>query len=121
MKLFYVLVQVLLKVSILLFILRSLPVEWVQVVAWILIAITFAHGIAFFFAIMFQCAPVALLWNKNLNGKCIELRDIIFPGAILSILEDVAILVLPVPCLSTLNVGKGKKISLIAIFSVGFV
>lgn len=120
MKLFYVMIQVLLKVSILLCFLRSLPVDWVQKATWFLIYFTFGHGIAFFFAIFFQCTPVAMLWDKQLDGKCIELRNIIFPGAILSILEDVAILVIPIPCLSKLNVGRGKKISLIAIFSVGF-
>jgi hypothetical protein len=120
MKLFYIFVQVLVKVSILLCYLRSFPVDWVQRVTWVLIYITLAHGVAFFFAILFQCKPVALLWNHALDGKCIPLRDIIFPGAIFSMLEDVAILVLPIPCLASLNVGKGKRISLIFIFSVGF-
>lgn len=120
MKLFYVFVQVLVKVSILLCYLRSLPVDWIQKATWILIYCTLAHGVAFSFAIIFQCSPVSLLWDKTLTGKCIELRDVIFPGAIFSMLEDVAILVLPIPCLAKLNVGKGKRFSLIAIFSVGF-
>ncbi|CZT04745.1 uncharacterized protein RAG0_11097 [Rhynchosporium agropyri] len=44
-----------------------------------------------------------------------------FPGAIFSIVEDLAILILPIPCLSKLNVGRGKKISLISMFSVGVI
>ncbi|KAH6709116.1 hypothetical protein BKA61DRAFT_738186 [Leptodontidium sp. MPI-SDFR-AT-0119] len=112
-------VQVLLKVSILLFYLRVFPVPWIQVVTWILIAITLLHGVAFFFAILFQCTPVAMLWNPHIQGNCIQLETIIFPGAIFSILEDLAILLLPIPCLSKLSVGRGKKISLICMFSVG--
>lgn len=119
MKLFYIIVQVLLKVSILLFYLRVFPVPWIQVVTWILIAITLLHGVAFFFAILFQCTPVAMLWNPHIQGNCIQLETIIFPGAIFSIVEDLAILLLPIPCLSKLSVGRGKKISLICMFSVG--
>ncbi|KAH7417417.1 hypothetical protein BKA64DRAFT_300215 [Cadophora sp. MPI-SDFR-AT-0126] len=121
MKLFYIIVQVLLKVSILLFYLRVFPVPWIQVVTWILIAFTLLHGVGFFFPILFQCRPVALLWNARLEGHCIQLETIIFPGAIFSIVEDLAILLLPIPCLSKLNVGKGKKISLISMFSVGII
>lgn len=120
MKLFYVLVQVLLKVSILLFYLRCFPVGWLQNATWILITITFMHGFAFFFAILFQCTPIALLWNARITGgKCIELTDIIFPGAILAIVEDLAILIIPIPCISKLKVGRGKKLSVGTMFSVG--
>jgi len=119
MKLFYIIVQVLLKVSILLFYLRVFPVPWIQILTWILIVFTLLHGVGFFFPILFQCKPVALLWNPRLEGHCIQLETIIFPGAIFSIVEDLAILLLPIPCLSKLNVGKGKKISLISMFSVG--
>lgn len=119
MKQFYVVVQVLLKVSILLFYLRVFPVPWIQVLTWILITFTLLHGVAFFFAIFFQCAPVSVLWNARVQGHCIQLETIIFPGAIFSIIEDLAILLLPIPCLSKLNVGRGKKISLFGMFSVG--
>ncbi|KAH7364082.1 integral membrane protein [Rhexocercosporidium sp. MPI-PUGE-AT-0058] len=121
MKLFYIIVQVLIKVSILLFYLRVFPVTWIHVLTWILIAFTLLHGIAFFFAIIFQCTPVAMIWNPRVEGHCIQLETIIFPGAIFSIVEDLAILLLPIPCLSKLNVGRGKKISLICMFSVGTV
>ncbi|KAK0119294.1 hypothetical protein ONS95_008141 [Cadophora gregata] len=121
MKLFYIIVQVLLKVSILLFYLRVFPVQWMQVVTWFLIVFTLLHGVGFFFPILFQCKPVAMLWNPLLQGHCINLETIIFPGAIFSIVEDLAILLLPIPCLSKLNVGKGKKISLIFMFSVGII
>lgn len=47
--------------------------------------------------------------------------DLLIPGAVFSILEDVVILILPIPCISKLNIGRGKKVSLVTLFSVGFV
>lgn len=120
MKLFYVFVQNLVKVSILLCYLRSFPVEWMQKATWALIYITLVHGVAFSCAILFQCTPVARLWDHTLNGHCIRLSDIIRSGAIFSMVEDACILILPIPCLANLNVGRGKRVSLILIFSVGF-
>ncbi|KAL2072680.1 hypothetical protein VTL71DRAFT_12023 [Oculimacula yallundae] len=121
MRLFYVIVQVLLKVSILLFYLRVFPVPWMQVLIWIMIAFTLLHGVAFVFPVLFQCTPVALLWDPRVQGHCIPLKTLTLPGAVFSIFEDFAILLLPIPCLSKLNVGRGKKFSLIAMFSVGII
>jgi len=44
---------------------------------------------------------------------------IIFPGAILAVAEDVAILLLPIPCISRLRVGRGKRFSVGVMFGVG--
>ncbi|XMA14377.1 hypothetical protein WAI453_007168 [Rhynchosporium graminicola] len=121
MRIYYIIVQVLLKVSILLFYIRVFPVRWLESTTWIMIAFIILHGIAFNFAIIFQCTPVKKLWNPRVRGHCLELDAIMFPGAIFSIVEDLAILILPIPCLSKLNVGRGKKISLISMFSVGVI
>lgn len=121
LKQFYIIVQVLLKVSILLFYLRVFPVPRIQILTWIFIAFIILHGISFVFSILFQCTPPALLWNPRLHGHCIQIEAIGVSGAIFSIVEDIAILLLPIPCLRKLNVGRGKKISLISMFSVGIV
>ncbi|KAH6711958.1 hypothetical protein BKA61DRAFT_487270, partial [Leptodontidium sp. MPI-SDFR-AT-0119] len=39
-------------------------------------------------------------------------------GAVFSILEDIVILILPIPCISKLNIRRGKKVSLITLFSI---
>ncbi|KAH6692856.1 hypothetical protein BKA61DRAFT_280099 [Leptodontidium sp. MPI-SDFR-AT-0119] len=121
MRQFYVLVQVLLKVSILIFYLRVFPVRWMQISTWLIIAYLLLHGVAFFIPVIVQCRPIARLWDKRIEGSCIPLVDLLIPGAVFSILEDVVILILPIPCISKLNIGRGKKVSLVTLFSVGFV
>ncbi|KAH9206073.1 hypothetical protein DL95DRAFT_488616, partial [Leptodontidium sp. 2 PMI_412] len=121
MRQFYVLVQVLLKVSILIFYLRVFPVRWMQISTWLIIAYMLLHGVAFFIPVIVQCRPIARLWDKRIEGSCIPLVDLLIPGAVFSILEDVVILILPIPSISKLNIGRGKKVSLVTLFSVGFV
>ncbi|KAH6701254.1 hypothetical protein BKA61DRAFT_495406, partial [Leptodontidium sp. MPI-SDFR-AT-0119] len=118
MRQFYVIVQVLLKVSILLFYLRVFPVRWMQISTWLIIAYILLHGIAFFIPVIVQCRPIARLWDKRIEGSCIPLLDLLIPGAVFSILEDVVILILPIPCISKLNIRRGKKVSLVTLFSV---
>jgi hypothetical protein len=117
--LIYIIVQVLTKVSILLFYLRVFPQRWMRITVWTFVIWLLVHGIGFFLAVAFECTPVALIWNKNLEGTCINQNAIVMAGAVFSIVEDLVIFILPMPLVTELNIGRGRRIILVVMFGLG--
>ncbi|KAI9053341.1 hypothetical protein LZ554_002301 [Drepanopeziza brunnea f. sp. 'monogermtubi'] len=115
----YIIIQGLIKVSILLFYIRVFPDPWIKALTWGFIAFQIFHGVGFLLATVFQCTPVSLLWDHRLEGHCIRFDSLTFPIAVFSIVENISILSLPVPCLWQLNIGRGKKICLLGVFGMG--
>lgn len=115
----YIMVQVFAKTSLLLLYHRIFTAPWFKMACKIGIAFLLTHGVAYIFVIIFQCKPIAFIWNKHLSGKCVNLANVGLSGAIFSIVEDVAILLLPLPECKNLQIGKRKKWALGLMFSVG--
>lgn len=117
--LLYIVVQVLTKVSILLFYLRVFPNRWMRISVHVLNIWLIVHGTGFFLAVAFECTPVALIWDKGLDGTCINQNAVTFVGAIFSIVEDIIIFILPMPLVFKLQLGRGRRVSLIVMFGLG--
>lgn len=66
-----------------------------------------------------ECIPVAFYWNKSINGKCLHQLALVYAGTGSSIIFHIVILVLPIPCISSLKVGRGKRIGLFIMFGLG--
>jgi hypothetical protein len=120
-QMFYVVVQVFSKVAILSLYSQLFPgfIHWFHWSVRIMIGFIFTHGIVFFLLVTFQCLPIALIWDKTLDGKCLPINVVIGVGAGLSIAEDVIILLLPIHELWKLQMNMKKKIGLILLLSVG--
>lgn len=99
--------------------LRIFPDEKFQRITKILLAFVIFHLIAFFFAVTFQCIPVRKIWDQTIAGKCTDLVVIIYSGAVFSILEDLVLIVLPIPQLKGLDLTLRKKVALAFMFSLG--
>ena len=112
-------VQDLAKISLLLLYFRVFPRPWFKTATQIVIAFMVSHGVAFMIVIIFQCSPISSIWDRAIQGKCVNLTAVGYAGAALSIVEDLVILVLPISELHTLNFGMRKRISLMIMFSVG--
>lgn len=119
MELLYIGVQVFAKISILIFYVRIFPQRWFRWTCFSLIAFLIVHGIAFFLVMAFQCLPVRSIWDQTVEKKCLNQTAIIFAGAGFSIAEDVIILLLPLPCVWKLNLGRMKRFNLVVMFSLG--
>jgi len=78
-----------------------------------------ASGLAFIFAIIFQCSPVAGAWNKTLSSECIDVNALAFSNSGVSIAQDLVILFLPVSELASLQMSLRKKLSVLGMFSIG--
>jgi hypothetical protein len=66
-----------------------------------------------------QCVPVRSIWDKSITGKCLNLKAIIYVGTALSIIDDLLIMVLPIPCISSLRLGRMEKFVVGLMFGIG--
>ncbi|GJC78097.1 hypothetical protein ColLi_00935 [Colletotrichum liriopes] len=60
---------------------------------------------------MFECSPVASIWDRTLDGQCIDLNAVTLASAILSIVEDFVILAMPIQQLKKLQLTRKKKMA----------
>lgn len=70
-------------------------------------------------AIIFLCSPVAFSYNKQLEGTCGNPAPLILSGAIASLIEDVAIILLPISSILKLQLRTSKKIGVMVIMWIG--
>lgn len=74
---------------------------------------------ALIFTTIFECSPVARSWNTAISGTCINPVILPYFSGVTSVLIDVYILILPIPLLYRLNMGRKQKFRLVAIFGTG--
>ncbi|KAI1798756.1 hypothetical protein F4811DRAFT_566168 [Daldinia bambusicola] len=68
---------------------------------------------------IFMCSPVARSWNSVLDGHCIDPKVLLcFPG-VTSCITDIYILILPIPLLRRLNMGRKRRFRFAVIFGTG--
>ncbi|CZR50131.1 uncharacterized protein PAC_00003 [Phialocephala subalpina] len=118
-QIFYTLVHPIAKVSILLLYLRIFPNKTFQLITRFCIGFMAIHILVFFFVVVFQCVPVKSIWDTSIKGKCLNLNVVIYTGSAVSIVEDVVIILLPIPQLMALNFTGRKKWALGFMFSLG--
>ncbi|KAJ1338619.1 hypothetical protein MN608_01479 [Microdochium nivale] len=70
---------------------------------------------------IFICRPLALYWDPTLPGHCGNLIVLWIITGTLNILTDLAILILPMPYLYSLEIATYRKMVLIATFGIGFI
>ncbi|KAM5349710.1 hypothetical protein ACJ41O_006215 [Fusarium nematophilum] len=118
-QMLYVLIQVSAKGSLLAFYSRVFTSRKFQLWIWITVGFLVGHGVIFLGLVIFQCRPITSIWDRNLEPKCVNLPALGYAGAITSIVEDIVILILPIPELLKLQLNRGKKIALLLMFSIG--
>lgn len=114
----------LLKIAIFLQYLRIFAPPGIRGFTYWILHITFRANIAYYVALtfifIFVCSPRAMFWDKTITrGKCLDIFQINLIGAIICIVSDLTILLLPLSRISQLNVSKQKKIGLAFLFAIG--
>ncbi|KAF4331543.1 integral membrane protein [Fusarium beomiforme] len=69
---------------------------------------------------VFMCVPIRKFWVPSLPGFCVDKRALWFTNSSLHIITDIAIIIIPMPELSRLNLPRGQKIALLLVFACGF-
>lgn len=90
-----------------------------RIASWTTIAFVSVYGIWCVVSAFLNCVPVAKFWNPSIPGYCLSKPALWFSNAAVHIATDLAILAIPLPALSALELPKRQKIALFAIFALG--
>ena len=81
---------------------------------------TVAYSIATFFDGIFLCTPVSSFWDKHVaKTHCSDQVGLFVTNGLLNIMQNFAILILPMPVVCKLSVPKAQKRVLIGFFMLG--
>lgn len=65
------------------------------------------------------CSPIAKFWDTDIDGTCLDETSIILADAIVSVVSDSIILILPLPLTMGLQMSTKKMMTVIAILGAG--
>ena len=83
--------------------------------AWIV-----SSSLAFIIATTFQCTPVAAFWDRSIPGfKCFKNEPWWISYATTQISTDFALLLMPIPQIMTLSMGRAEKLGICLVFGTG--
>ncbi|RGP79896.1 integral membrane [Fusarium longipes] len=88
-------------------------------VIWLTALLVFLSHLGCTLALVFACNPVDKSWNPLKDGQCLPPGPSFTGYAVVTIVSDVVVAVLPIPVLVKLEIKLAKKIGLIAIFTLG--
>lgn len=124
----------LIKWSIIIFLMRlddkRKSVRWVLWALWIF---NLAHMISVFLVVIFQCTPVDMYWNHYKSDKlvdgiivnqgyhCIDQASFSLITAAISVLTDIAILLVPIAIMWNLRMALRRKLAVAFVLSLGWV
>jgi hypothetical protein len=114
-------VLALVKTSVLLFLLKLGGVQK-KSVRWsihALNALNISMMIAIFIVVIFQCSPVAAVYDPAVPGTCIQQGLFYVITAGLTLLTDVLVLALPFWIFLDLKIGRRQKAAVIGVFVLG--
>ncbi|KAI1743044.1 hypothetical protein F4680DRAFT_445515 [Xylaria scruposa] len=66
-----------------------------------------------------NCRPFERIWNKAVQGSCIDLRTIHLAAATINLILNLAILLLPQPIIWKLQLSYPKKIGVSTVYTIG--
>ncbi|KAL4959826.1 CFEM domain-containing protein [Aspergillus stella-maris] len=112
------------KISMLLLYLRLFPTHKLRLVIKIILGFTILWGIVILLVNVFACQPISYFWNMwdgEHKGKCLDAAQLLWAHAIINIVLDAVIIVLPQPALFNLQTSMKRKLWLAFMFSAGIV
>ena len=68
---------------------------------------------------IFGCTPREKIWDVTIEGRCVNLPNVIIVSAFLNFFSDLIILLLPQKVIWSLHMSNRKKFGTAALFAVG--
>ncbi|KAI9806949.1 MAG: hypothetical protein M1833_002607 [Piccolia ochrophora] len=115
----YMLAILFVKLAVLQLYLRISGGKTYRLCVWLIIAATIAYTIGSAVAHFATCEPFAKNFYPMMEGTCFNKSKMALARAVLNVVNDIIILLLPVPILHKLQLPKGQKLALVAVFSTG--
>ena len=107
------------RFSILALYLRIFSDRGVRIAIWIVAALITLQWFAFGLASLFQCQPIEYFWNRGIEGSCVNVDQFYRSFTIPNIIQDVVIVVLPIPTVWQLRATRLRKWGLTLVFCIG--
>ncbi|KAH7122366.1 hypothetical protein B0J11DRAFT_569185 [Dendryphion nanum] len=108
------------KASILLLYLRIFQIRKFRIVCGTMLGFVGLYGLWTFVGSIFLCFPINFFWDKTVQGgKCLDQQVIWFTNSTVNIVQDVLILLLPMPVLRKLEIPTAQKKALMLVFALG--
>lgn len=108
------------KVALLILYLKVFADRKVIIATWVVMGFLIGLWFSSVVALFAICQPFAYNWNKSIQGgHCGNFMAAYKYISIPNIASDVAILLLPIPSLWSLNMSRWKKVGVFATFAVG--
>ena len=108
------------KLSFLCLYLRIFPQRIFRWSCYIGFSLITAWGLAYLFATIFQCKPMASFWDMTIkNPQCLDKKGLWMSYSLINIGFDLAIIALPIYPLIQLRLQRIKKIGLLVVFGMG--
>ncbi|KAL8670532.1 MAG: hypothetical protein Q9168_004929 [Polycauliona sp. 1 TL-2023] len=86
----------------------------------VIIALTLVYYIISTSITIFACSPIEKMWNPLItHGHCLDNNAGVLFTSLFNIVSDIAILVLPARAVWKLQIPRGKKIRIVALFATG--
>jgi len=94
-----------------------------RITSYVLIAILSSSCLSVVIVTFVQCTPVSYLWDPTAHpdGHCIDINSFWRWGSFPNVITDLVMLVLPLPCIWTLQLSKKDKVGLVITFCTGSV
>jgi hypothetical protein len=108
------------KASILLFLSRVFkPLETANRIIYAFLGLMAVYYIPILFLKAFICRPIAKFWDPQTEGQCFDQRALILADAVISVISDFVVLLLPVPFTLKLQVPGRAKLRIAILFGAG--
>ncbi|KAN0090065.1 hypothetical protein V8E51_018644 [Hyaloscypha variabilis] len=123
-EMIYVPILGLIKISIAIFLFRiSGQKKMVKRAILSLVIFNVAAVMVNLFFVLFQCLPIAAIWNREAypNAKCLNFNTVTTTFASINVVTDAMALILPTWIMYDLKIGRRQKVMLIGILSFGLV
>ncbi|KAH8647201.1 integral membrane protein [Xylariales sp. PMI_506] len=117
-EILYTWIKLIAKASIILLYMRVFIARWFRLACYGCLTYCALSLIAFTFAIAFQCRPVSAIWDRFTSGQCLDVNAIGYAGAVLSVVEDVVLIILPIPELRKLQISGRQRLGVGFMFAL---
>ncbi|KAF5237883.1 hypothetical protein FANTH_10597 [Fusarium anthophilum] len=98
---------------------RAIPVRQYKKTYIASVVLVTCWSLSQIFLNTFMCTPIASFWDVTIKGTCILNKSSFYVGAAGNILTDILIMVLPIPVLRSLKLGRRQKWILMSVFCLG--
>ncbi|KAF3031500.1 hypothetical protein E8E12_000456 [Didymella heteroderae] len=99
---------------------RIFPLPYFRKACIVLMGISIGWTVSYLFVVIFQCTPIPRVYDRTIPGTCISFFGHRWSNAILTLVTDIAIFILPIPVIIRLNMSIGSRVGLVVLFCMGF-